>query len=246
MTDELARSKTAAGRALSVWSRHDRMIAVDLDPARRLVAKHEQLSYPYACEFGGARLSVSQGVFCPTLTNASPLLLDCLDFRSGEQVMEPFAGTGAMGILAAMQGAESVVLVDTSAIAISCALDNAKLNQVDGRVHGRVGTVVSTLQPTDNFDLIIANPPLLPVSAALGELTEALFDPGLKSTLEFIATLPRLLGPSGRCYLLSSNIVNSSGYDLDREFAKNNLVASIAAKADFGYESYCVHKLTRA
>jgi methylase of polypeptide subunit release factors len=220
--------------------------AIDLDPARKLIAKHEGLSYPFRCEFGGARLLVTEGVFCPTLTNASPLLLDALDFRPHEHVMEAFAGSGAMGILAALHGASSVVLVDTSAVAVSCALANAELNGVADRVAGRVGTVVSTAKPAEMFDLIIANPPLLPVSAAVGVLTGALFDPGLASTFEFIDLLPQLLKPAGRCYLLSSSVADLAGYDLDGRLAKNNLVASIASKADFGYESYRVHKLTLA
>ncbi len=47
----------------------------DLQPAEKLIAKHEVLSYLYHCTFGGAQLIIDEGVFCPTLTNASPLLL---------------------------------------------------------------------------------------------------------------------------------------------------------------------------
>jgi len=62
----------------------------DLQPAEKLIAKHEVLSYLYHCTFGGAQLIIDEGVFCPTLTNASPLLLKAIDFKSSDRVLDVF------------------------------------------------------------------------------------------------------------------------------------------------------------
>lgn len=92
----------------------------DPEPARQLAAKHEALNYPYICEFGGATLTIDEGVFVPTLTKVSPFLLKNVDFKPSEKVLEAFAGSGAFGINAALKGSE-VVCFDNSEAAVACA-----------------------------------------------------------------------------------------------------------------------------
>ena len=217
----------------------------DPDPAEKLLAKHDALAYPYTCMFGDAELKIDEGVFCPTLTNASPFLLSAVDFKPGERVLDAFAGSGAFGVHAALQGAD-VVSFDSSDRAVACARKNAALNDVSDAVDVRHGTLSQTITPGEKFDLIIANPPLVP-----GEPSEtlevAVFDPGLQATVDFIAALPELLARRGRCYLLTSDVIDRDGYkfDIASLCQTNGLKMSVVAQLHREYESYRVHKIEK-
>lgn len=213
-------------------------------PAKALLAKHQSLTYPYECTFGDANLEIDRGVFCPTLTNASPFLLKSVDFKPGENVLDAFAGSRAFGIHAALSGA-SVVAFDSSAAAIACIEKNAGRNGVQAFVDARLGTLNQTITYGETFDLIIANPPLLPGLPA-EELEMALFDEDLKAAKEFVAALPGLLRPRGRCYLLSSDVIErpSCEYDIDGDCHRLGLTATVVAQLPLGYETYRVHKIT--
>jgi methylase of polypeptide subunit release factors len=211
------------------------------DPAQTLIDRHQRLKYPYYCSFGDALLQIDEGVFCPTLTKASPLLLEAIDFKHDERVLDVFAGSGAFGINAALRGG-SVVTVDISPLAVACTRQNVILNDVCDRIDVREGTMQTCLASDETFDLILANPPLLPGDQT-DSLSAAIFDPELTATLNFIDSLPHHLAKSGRCYFLTSDVMDRCGYDVDRLCVKNGLMSSVAAKLDVGYETYRVHKV---
>lgn len=212
------------------------------EPARLLLERHTQVSYPFSCEFGLAHLQIDEGVFCPTLTKVSPFLLDAVDFRAGESMLDAFAGSGAFGINAALHGAHHVVSFDTSEIAVTNARRNAVLSGVSERLEVRLGTIEDCLAVEEQFDLVVANPPLLP-----GEpddaLTAAIYDPHLNATAIFLRALPSHLTPKGRCYLLTSSIADQCGLDVDKLSTAAGLYSAVVAKLDVGYECYRVHKI---
>lgn len=224
------------------------MTLFDPAPAMALMRRHAEVSYPYLCEFGGAQISVDEGVFCPLLTRTSPVLLDAIDFRAGERVLDVFAGSGAFGIVAALRGGH-VITIDKSAKAVECARRNAERNGVAETVEARCGDFSSLsrdtlgVASTERFDLVIANPPLLP-GAPESFLEGALFDPELRATTTFIEALPSLLAPGGRAYLLTSDVFERFGLKVETLCAAWGMVADLADERDFGYESYRVHKIT--
>jgi methylase of polypeptide subunit release factors len=217
----------------------------DPEPARKLVERHRQLTYPYTCEFGVAELEIDEGVFCPTLTNASPFLLKCIDVIPGERVLDAFAGSGAFGVHAALSGAERVVSFDTSSAAVGCTQKNAMRNNVHVMLDARRGTLQETIAQGEMFDLIIANPPLIP-GEPVESLEEALFDSNLQATVDFVEALPRILDERGRCYLLTSDVIDRDDYKIDLAglCQKNGLKLSTIAQLHREYESYRVHKIT--
>jgi methylase of polypeptide subunit release factors len=216
----------------------------DIEPAHRLIERHQKLSYPYFCTFGQANLEIDEGVFCPELTQTSPWLLELLTFRPAQRVLDVFAGSGAFGINAALHGARAI-LVDTSPAACACASKNSVLNHVDDKVTVRQGAVGDCLAHHETFDLIVANPPLLPGPQS-EELHRAIFDPELGSTVNFIRQVGRHLNPQGSCYLLTSDVIERCGYDVDQLCAESDLYSSIVDKRDVGYETYRVHRLIHA
>lgn len=211
----------------------------DPTPAHALLDRHAKGGYPRMRQFGRAQLLIEQGVFDPTLTHVSPFLLRAVKFTKGARTLDMFSGSGAFAINAALNGLPSLA-IDNSPAAVRCARHNAALNQVTSMVDVRLGTLTSCLDITDRFDLVIANPPLLP-GMPDSPLAAAIFDPGLQATIQFIEQLGRHLSPAGRCYLLTSDVIERLGHDVDRLCHGNGLVSSIIEKADFGYETYRVH-----
>jgi methylase of polypeptide subunit release factors len=220
------------------------MDVYDPAPAARLVRAHEELAYPYTFSFGGATLTITDGVFCPLLTNTSSLLLGCLEIPAGSRVLDVFSGSGAFGIVAAMRGA-SVVSVDTSADAIKCVVANAVANRVESRVEARLGNLSETLASDETFDVVIANPPLLPGDPH-SPLETALFDPGLSATTDFLARLPVILRPGGHTYLLLSDVFQRLGRDIMADSQAVGLTATCIAQRDVGYEAYRVYRIEHA
>jgi methylase of polypeptide subunit release factors len=212
-------------------------------PAELLLARHAALNYPFQCDFGKAHLEIGKGVFCPTLTNVSPFLLEVVDFQPGELVLDAFAGSGAFGVNAALHGARQVVAFDTSPVAIANVRRNAELNDVQSLIDVRRGTMDESLVPGERFDLVVANPPLLPGKPS-SLLASAIYDPQLDATVSFIRILSRHLAYTGRCYLLTSSVVERYGIDIDRLCAEVKLHSLIAAKLDMGYECYRVHRIS--
>src|SRR4051812_17764413 len=72
--------------------------ACDLSPALSLLSRHEAVAAALEVTFGGMNLVVPRGVFCPTLTNTSKLLLNAVDVRPGERVLDAFSGSGAFAV----------------------------------------------------------------------------------------------------------------------------------------------------
>ncbi|HLZ15316.1 MAG TPA: class I SAM-dependent methyltransferase [Candidatus Saccharimonadales bacterium] len=222
-----------------VDSRRQVMEELDRNPAQALFERHK-IGYPYSCTFGSAHLTIDEGVFCPTFTNVSALLLSAIDFKSGEKVLDAFAGSGAFGVNAALHGAATVVSVDISERAVGCIEKNARNNGV--QIEARLGTLNDRVAKDERFDLIIANPPLLPGEPTDG-ITAAVFDEGLQVTLDFINQLSQSLDRKGRCYLVTSDILERCKFSVPELCRKAGLRTIVMSTADFGYETYRVHKI---
>lgn len=123
---------------------------------------------------------------------------------------------------------------------------NAEQNNVAEQVDVRLGSLHKAISPEETFDLIIANPPLIPGNPER-PLESALFDKDLQTTTDFIAALPDLLAKHGRCYLATSDVIDRDNYKVDiAKLCRNNSLAiSTVAQIHLSYESYRVHKITR-
>jgi release factor glutamine methyltransferase len=77
----------------------------------------------------------------------------------GASVLDPFTGSGAIAVAAALAGARDVTAVDVSRRAVVNARLNATLNGV--RVRALRGDLFAPVSES-RFDLIVANPPYIP------------------------------------------------------------------------------------
>ena len=213
----------------------------DTGPVELLLRRHRDLRYPYRCVFGEALLDIDEGVFCPTLTRVSPLLLRSLKIERGQRVLDVFSGSGAFAIIAALRRASHVVAIDMSPRANRCALKNAERNGVSEVLDVRTGTFADCVSSFEKFDVIVANPPLLPGVGA-DSLSCSVLDPGLQSTTAFIKRLHRHLAPAGRSYFMTSDVMDRLGHDVDRLCEESGLVSVVIDKLDTGGETYRVHE----
>lgn len=123
----------------------------------------------------------------------------------GDQVLDPFTGSGVLALAAARKGAEATA-VDVSRRAVITAQINARLNGVSLRT-----VRASTLDPLNGrrFDLIAANPPYLP--GADGEASGAARaweggPDGRRFIDRICSEAPERLRPGGRLLLTHSSV----------------------------------------
>ena len=81
----------------------------------------------------------------------------------GARVLDVFCHTGAFGLRCAAAGARDVILLDSSAPALTQATDAATLNQLADRVHTTRGDAFDTMTALaaegQRFDIVICDPP---------------------------------------------------------------------------------------
>jgi 16S rRNA (guanine966-N2)-methyltransferase len=123
----------------------------------------------------GRRLKVPSTGVRPTGDRAREALFNALSHLlnlHGANVLDLYAGTGALGLEALSRGASSVVFVESSPAVLPVLRENvATIGLPGGRVlAGSVPTVVGGAAPA-RFDLVLADPPYAtPVEEVLGVL----------------------------------------------------------------------------
>ena len=141
------------------------------------------------------------------------LLADNLDVRQGEKVLELGTGCGLLSILAAKSGAK-VVATDINPAAVECASENAMANGVSEMIDFRLGDLFEPVEG-ERFDVIIFNPPYLPVGSkeVLGTPIDRAWEAGEDGRAvidRFLAGLGKHLKPRGRALFVQSSLSNIS------------------------------------
>ena len=133
------------------------------------------------------RVETRAGVFSRDgLDNGTRLLIDCMEVRLTDQVLDWGCGWGALGMVAARLSAKgSATLVDSNIRAVSCAKGNLRRNRICNGV-ARVEDA-RVLDQHEKFDLIVSNPPFHDGNSATHPLIEGAF---------------RALRPGGRLMLV--------------------------------------------
>lgn len=133
----------------------------------------------------------------------SYLVADNLVVRNYEEVLDVGTGCGILAILAARK-AKRVVAIDIDKVAVECAKENVKRHGLEAKVEVRLGDLFNSLHPWEKFDLIVVNPPYLPVEDGIkawsgGVNGRALID-------RFLGEVKCFLKPHGRILLLQSSL----------------------------------------
>ncbi len=150
--------------------------------------------------YRGREFLVLPGVYEPA--EDTFLLAENLRVERGERVLELGTGCGLLAVLAAERGGK-VVATDVSEEAIRCAWLNAWKHGVGRRVELRKGWLFEPVKKM-KFDLILFNPPYLPVEEedprwGGGKDGRGVLDP-------FLSSLSSHLSGRGRALFVQSSL----------------------------------------
>ena len=114
--------------------------------------------------FAGKKFKVSEDTLIPRpetelLVEKSVELIKKYDYK---QVLDIGTGTGCIACMVALKTDAQVLGIDISTGALRCALDNAMGMGLMNRALFRKSDIFSNIQ--EKFDLIISNPPYIPLS----------------------------------------------------------------------------------
>lgn len=146
------------------------------------------------------------GVFAPVrgeyvdLVATAPLPPQCdLAFDIG-------TGTGVLAAVLARRGVKRIIATDSDARARACARENMeRLGLAE-----RVDVIDADLFPPGRAQLIACNPPWLP-GRADSPLERAVYDPGSRMLMGYIAGLADHLEPDGEGWLILSDLAEHLG-----------------------------------
>jgi len=156
--------------------------------------------------------------------------------KPGQHVLDICTGTGALAVVAALQGAASVTVVDVSRRALTAAWLNARARGL--RVCARRGDLVAPVSD-QRFDVILSNPPY--VCAESDHLPThgqaRAWDGGVdgRAVLDRVcAEAPKVLAPGGTLLIVHSALCGVD--ETVQQLAGEGLDVSVAARrrCEFG------------
>jgi 16S rRNA (guanine966-N2)-methyltransferase len=128
-----------------------------------------------AGSFKGRRLHAPAGARTrPTADRVREALFSILGPLDGLQVLDLFAGSGALGIEALSRGAAAAVFVDSDPRAVAAIRRNLEAVRVDSPVRRRDALAYLSGTRDGPFDLVFLDPPYSSASQMAGPLSERL------------------------------------------------------------------------
>lgn len=128
-------------------------------------------------------------------------MLNCPDRLAGKDVLEPFAGSGVLGLMALKLGARCVDFLDINPRAVEFQRASAADNGFSPESYRTIEGSIEDFTAERPYDLIFANPPFLPTPEGVaGSLTS---NGGIDGNRLLVALLKRvnaLLKPSGELF----------------------------------------------
>jgi release factor glutamine methyltransferase len=158
-------------------------------------------------------------------------------------------GTGS-GILAihASEHAKRVIATDINPNAIRCAFLNIKINGLNEKIEVRQGDLFKSINASESFDLIIFNPPYLPVKEQEGkEWIEKAWSGGVdgRETIDrFLKEAQRFLNKNGKVLMIQSSLSNIN--ETNKKFREQGFFIEFLEKKKLNFETLTVLRATRS
>ncbi|MGH6799439.1 MAG: methyltransferase [Roseiarcus sp.] len=129
---------------------------------------------------------------------------------TGRSVIDVGSGSGFLAILARLQGARRVYLLDSYDAAVALALENAERNGVrEGLVPLPMGNAMIPLPPGEKVDVILSNPAQLPLPEPERENSPFYAGPDGRSMIDaIIREAPGKLSSRGRLLMTHNSMAN--------------------------------------
>lgn len=153
------------------------------------------------------------------------------------RVLDVGTGSGILALFAA-ETASYVLGVDVNPHAVNLAKENAEINGIKN-AEFRVGDLFSCIKSDEVFDVIIFNPPYLPVkeSDALGKAWSG-GAKGMEVIRRFISSASKHLKKEGTIFLLASSLNDIN--EIKKLFSEEGLSCSIVARKRLFFEELMV------
>lgn len=150
----------------------------------------------------GKEIIVLPHVFYPEID--TELLIQSVRPNTNDRILEPFAGTGAIGIFMA-QTAQEVIATDINQAAVKNIQENIQLYGLTEKMSATRADIF----PSDKkkFDVIIANPPYSDTEAH-DEVEKAFWDSGHQTVKRFFQEAKNYLNRNGKIYCSWSNFAD--------------------------------------
>ena len=150
-------------------------------------------------------IAAHENVWSPT--PYSFLLAESIPDLGGLTVIDIGTGSGFLGIVATLQGAARVYIVDTSPAAIDATMDNAERNGVRQHfVPLPIGDTIIPLPAGETVDVIISNPPQLPLPTPAADNPNYAGSDGRAIVEQLIREAPERLSASGRLIVVFNSV----------------------------------------
>ncbi len=172
----------------------------------------------------------------------SYLLLDAIKNLRAGKALEVGCGCGLISMVLALNSVE-VFAIDVSREACVNTLQNSKRNSLRGIIHVINGDMATALRRGLRFDLIVSNPPYLPVEqSAKEDVSWAAGRDNFLSKKLLENTLP-LLSDRGVMLLVQSSLSDMGG--LKRLMEKRGFKMEEASHKEFFFERIIVFKISK-
>ncbi len=125
----------------------------------KIIDSQRKQSAPSTIRIKDKTFWIHPGVFNPKKGHLSLSLLPYLNFKKNSTVLDMGCGLGLYAIFSAYEGAKKVVGIDVNPLAVSCAIRNVKMHNLNRIVDIRQGDLFSPLKPDEKFNVILCNPP---------------------------------------------------------------------------------------
>ena len=160
-------------------------------------------------EIGQHRVAIATHKDVGPPTPYTLLLAESIPNLAGLTVVDIGTGSGILAIIASLQGAARVYVIDTNAAAIAAAMDNAARNGVQDRfVHLLIGSSIIPLPFGGTVDVVISNPAQLPLPKP--EKANSPYYAGIdgRSMIEEVIRETPRLSRSGRLLMIHNSVTD--------------------------------------
>lgn len=161
--------------------------------------------------FHGIQIDVESGVYHPYEGSSTDLIAKEIKnlIKVGDHVLDMGCGSGALSLFSVFNGAATAVAVDASDRACSCATKNINSLNLNHRIRVINSDLFENV-PTQEFDLIVFNAPLLhsePIAHVINpDLNSMAIDFRGELLIRFVEEATDYVRIGGRMVVLVSNI----------------------------------------
>lgn len=160
-------------------------------------------------DFMGEKFIVNRSVLIPR-DETEILVREAIEIINGnmfKMVLDVGTGSGCIACMIAKHTDSQVIGLDVSKDALSTALDNASKLNLFNKAIFRKSDIFSNIKPGETFDMIVSNPPYIPIAEKANIQKEVSFDPeialytqdekGLEYYKKITEETPKILNKGG-------------------------------------------------